>query len=206
MAIVTGQLAANSAVWTIPAYAQKMLWLTGADAPVQTSGPQGTFELTVSDVGDGVIDLAWGVAHGPLLARWPVTLADAPITFEWRGTVGIGGFIERLHAFETRSLELVVAEIVGALLPPRYPRLPTLEQMRRGVFQRDDISQSPDVPEFTYPVIALADSISADFLHHAMVSELAVDCLAVLGAQDGRWHDIVGLPLLVESLSLLSPG
>lgn len=206
MAVVTGQLVANGAAWTIPTYAQTMLWLASDDESVQPAGPHGAFELSVPDNGDGVLRLAWGVANGPLLAQWPVTLIDAPITLEWRGIVGVSGYVERLHAFEVRGLELVVAEIVGALLPLNYPRLPTLEHMRHGIFQRDDLPQTPYASEYTYPLIALGDSICADYLHHAMISELAVDCFSTLGAQDGQWHAIVGLPLLVESVSILSPG
>jgi hypothetical protein len=100
----------------------------------------------------------------------------------------------------------VVAEIEGDLLPAGYGHLPTLADMRAGPFQRHDETDLADARSFTYTFLALADSVFAEYLHHAMVSELAVDCLATLGPQDGRWHEIVGLPLLLDSISLLAPG
>ncbi len=206
MAELMGHLVTEGAAWAIPGYAQAMLWLKGDAEPVRIDGERGAFALDVPDDGEGAIDLTWGVAEGTLLARWPVALVDSPVTLDWRGMVALGGFVERIHAFEARGLELVVAEIVGALLPLNYPRLPSLDQMRRGIFQRSDMDDAADMPEFIYPVITMADSIHADYLHHAMVSELAVDCFTVLGPQAGRWHEIVGLPLLVEMISLLAPG
>ncbi len=206
MAELSGYLAASESDWRIPAYAQTMLWLGGNDASTRLEGGRGAFDLDVPDNGVGFLDLTWGVAGGPLLARWPVTLSDDTVTLGWRGMLAVGGFVERLHAFETRGLELVVAELEGALLPSNYPRLPTLEQMRRGVFVRDDSGDSADMPEHSYPLIALAGSIHADYLHHAMISELAVDCFTTLGPADGLWHEIVGLPLLVDMVSLLAPG
>lgn len=206
MAELSGYLAAEESPWRVPVYAQTMLWLKENDAATRLEGARGAFELDVADDGVGFLDLVWGVVDGPLLARWPVTLADDPVTLGWRGMVAVGGFVERLHAFEARGLELVVAELEGALLPPNYPRLPTLEQMRRGVFVREDSGDSADVPEHTYTLVALADSIHAEYLHHAMISELAVDCFTMLGPADGMWHEIVGLPLLVETVSLLAPG
>lgn len=206
MAGLIGHLISQEAGWTLPDYAQPMLWLRGDADPVRVSGPRGAFELDVPENGEGTIDLAWGVPNGPLLARWPVTLSDDAVVLGWRGMIGVGGFVERLHAFEVRGIELVVAEIEGALLPPRYRHLPTLEQMRRAVFERDDVAEAPDTPEFIYTLIAMADSIHAEYLHHSMVSELAVDVRASLGPQAGRWHEVVGLPLLIESVSLLASG
>lgn len=206
MAKLTGHLVTEGTEWTIPPYAQAMLWLAGDGEAMQVAGDRGAFTLDVPDDGAGTIDLTWGIAGGPLLARWPVALADSPVTLDWRGAVAVGGFVERLHAFEVRGLELVVAELVGALLPLNYPRLPSLDQMRRRVFQRSDTDVAADMPEFTYTLITMADSIHADYLHHAMVSELAVDCFTTLGTQAGRWHEVTGLPLLVEMVSLLAPG
>jgi hypothetical protein len=199
--MVRGFLVAEKSKWLIPPYAQDMLWVQSGEHAAQASGPRGAFAL---DIDGGEIVLAWGIAGGPLLARWPLQLADDPAIMNWPGSVGVGGFVERLHVFETRGLEVLVAEIEGDVLPADYRRLPTLADMRAGHFQRrdDDASARP----FTYTLLALADSVYAEYLHHAMVSELAVDCFATLGPQDGRWHEIVGLPLLIDSVSLLAPG
>jgi hypothetical protein len=181
--------------WRIPPYAQDMLWVRGGDRAVKTSGPRGAFAL---DAEPAALRLAWGTADGPPLCLWH----HSP--YVWQGTVGVGGFIERLHAFEAHGLELVVAEIEGGLLPTNYCRLPTCAQMQRAPFRRDPETEQPLPESFIYLFLALADSVQAEYLHHAMVGQLAVDCFATLGPQQGGWHELVGLPLLLDSVSLLA--
>ena len=200
--MLQGYVTADKPGWQIPRYAQDMLWVQCGDLAVQTSGPRGAFALNAD--GDE-ITLTWGTAEGPLLARRRRAISE-PLILNWQGTVGVGGFVERLHVFETRELEVMVAEIEGDLLPSGYRRLPTLADMRAGVFRRSNDPPLNDLRPYTYTVLALADSIYAEYLHHAMVSELAVDCFATLGPHEGHWHEIVGLPLLVDGLSLLAPG
>jgi len=196
--MVRGALVADQSTWQIPRYAQSLLWVRCGGQAAPTSGARGTFTLAADDVD---LTLTWGGAEGPVLARW--SSADAT-TLDWRGGVGIAGFIERLHIVETRGLELLIAEIEGDALPPGYRRLPSLAELQAGHAARPD--ESSGFRQFTYTVVALADSVYADYLHHAMVSELAVDCFASLGPHEGRWHELVGLPLLIEGLSLLAPG
>lgn len=180
--------------------------MQAGDHAVQASGPRGTFDLDVTANADEPIRLRWGTANGPPLADWRISGANMPFVAGWQGTVAVGGFVERLHALERRGLEIVVAEVEGTMLPPDYARLPTLDQMQRAPFRRRT-EPEPDVArEYTYTFLALADSIYAEYLHHAMVSELAMDCITVLGPQEGRWHEIVGMPLLVEAVTLLAPG
>jgi len=78
--------------------------------------------------------------------------------------------------------------------------------MQRAPFRRRDEPEPDITRDFTYTFLALADSIHAEYLHHALVSELAADCFAILGPQEGRWHEIVGMPLLVDGITLLAPG
>jgi hypothetical protein len=192
----TGTLASGGD-WCVPAYAQDMLWIEGGGQPVQATGPRGQFAL---DAAPDEIVLAWGRPGGTPLAVWR---AGEPVT--WDGEVALAGFVERIHVLETNEIELVIAEIEGSLLPRGYPFLPTLEDMRENPFAREANADRPAALKATYPVVALADSIHADYLHHAMVSELSVDCGAALGPHEGGWHTLIGLPLLVERLSLLAP-
>jgi hypothetical protein len=201
--MVHGQVVAPGAGWSIPAYAQSMLWVCSGDQAVQTRGPSGEFTL---DASGADLALAWGTAAGPLLAGWPASDDATPVVLGWQGAVGIGGFIERLHALDVHDLEVVIAEIEGDLLPPDYARLPSLDGMRSAPFSRARGSGPDSGRQFTYTVIALADSVCAEYLHHALISELALDCFATLGPQAGRWADVVGLPLLVDGVSLLAPG
>ncbi len=198
-----GQVIAPGDGWQIPAYAQSMVWVCCGDQAVQARGPFGEFSLAASGCD---LALAWGAPYGPLLGTWPLSDESTPVMLGWRGAVGIGGFVELLHALEVRDIELVIAEIEGAPLPPGYSRLPTLDQMRAAPFSRTRGSAPGTAQQFTYTVIALADSVHADYLHHALVSELALDCFATLGPQAGRWFAVVGLPLLVDAVSLLAPG
>jgi hypothetical protein len=92
------------------------------------------------------------------------------------------------------------------VLPADYRRVPALADSQAGDVQRRDDADLGATRAFTYTMLALADSVCAEYLHHAMVSELAVDCFVTLGPQEGRWHEIMGLPLLIEALSLLAPG
>ncbi len=144
--------------------------------------------------------LAWGRPGGPPLAVW-----HAGELVAWDGRVALAGFVERIHVLEAGEIELVVAEIEGSLLPRGYASLPDLDAMRAAPFARDPAADAPAARKATYPVIALADSIHADYLHHAMVSELSVNCTLALAPHEGGWHAVVGLPLLLENLSLLAP-
>ena len=198
-----GQVVAPDSEWQIPAYAQSMLWVRCGEQAVQACGPLGEFSLAASS---GDLLLVWGVADGPALGTWPVPAESTLLVLGWQGTVGMGGFIERLHTLEVRDLDLVIAEIEGDLLPPGYARLPSIDQMRAAPFRRTRDSEPVTPRQSIYTVMALADSVHADYLHHALVSELALDCFATLGAQSGGWHEIIGLPLLVDAVSLLAPG
>lgn len=203
MSDIIGHLVDALSDWQIPAYAQEMLWVQQGGNTVQAAGPRGEFSLAVSE--PGPMQVAWGADDGPVILVTDLTTDDAPPEIHWQGTVNVGGFIERLHVLETHGLELVIAEIEGRLLARDYPRLPSLAQMHEKAFSR-----SADYPaqtlDFMYTVLAQADSIQAEYLHHAMVSELAVDCFTSLGPQEGQWHEIVGLPLLLNSVSVLAPG
>ncbi len=196
--MISGFLASEE--WPIPAYAQPLLWLRQGDAAVQLSGPRGAFTLDGS--GEGDLRLMWGTAEGTPLANWTET-GGGPLTLDWNGHVAVGGFITRLHALEVRDLEMVIAEVEGGLLPSDYVRWPSLAQMTATPFRRDT-DQSPIERDYTYTFLAMADSIYAEYLHHALVSEVAVDLYAVLGPQKGRWFEVVGLPLLLESVSLVT--
>ncbi|MBN1679655.1 MAG: hypothetical protein JW966_05140 [Anaerolineae bacterium] len=204
MTTINGYLVADEAHWRIPAYAQDMLWMQQNDHAARVSGPRGAFALDVPGEGHAAMVVAWGTAGGPPLTIWHRPDTQAPFVVGWQGTVGVGGFVERLHVFETRGLELVIAEVNGGLLPPDTRALPTLAQMQTAPFSRREQSEQPLAHDFTYTFIAMADSAHAEYLHHAMVSELAVDCWATLAPQAGDWHTLVGLPLLLNTITLLA--
>jgi hypothetical protein len=206
MTTISGYLVAEEADWQIPAYAQNMLWMQQDAHAAQTHGPRGAFTLDVPGEGVAAMQLVWGAAGGPPLTVWHRPEIEAPFVVGWQGTVKIGGFVERLHALTVRGLALVVAEVEGSLLPAHYRRLPTLVQMQSVPFIRQDADAQPLTRDHVYTFIAGTDTIQAEYLHHAMISELALDCYATLAPQKGQWYEVVGLPLLLEAVTLLAPG
>jgi hypothetical protein len=203
---IVGHLVAEETDWRIPAYAQNMLWMQQGEHAAQVSGARGAFSLDVPGDGKGALHIVWGTAGGPPLTIWFRPDTEAPFVVGWQGAVNVGGFVERLHLLEVHGLALIVAEVEGGLLPPDYRRVPSLVQMQGAPVRRMDDAAMPLTRDYTYTFVASADSTYADYLYHALVSELAVDCFATLGPQEGHWHDTVGLPLLLEAITLLAPG
>jgi hypothetical protein len=194
---IDGQLTADL---RLPAYARDMLYVVTENASAQTRGKNGLFSLDVAP--DGSLRLAWGAPNGPMLAIWEAI--PQSLKLDWDGRVRIGGFIERLHALEVGGLEVIVIEVVGGPFAADYVGLPSLDDMRRGVFARP-----PDVEPLgkdqVYPFIVLAESNMAALAQDALVSGLSVDAYGALASDEGRWHEVVGLPLLLDRLTLLAP-
>lgn len=206
MVTLEGALVADHAAWRIPPYAQAMLWVRQGAHAAPARGAHGTFSLPGAGAADEPLVLTWGAPDGSPLALWPPPQPGARFVAGWEGAARFGGFVERLHVLEVHQQELIAAEIDGTLLPPGYRDLPRLEPMRGAGFHRLPEPDFAGGTRHTYFVLALADSVLAEYLHHAMVSELAVNCAATLGPQAGDWHTVVGMPLLLASLTLLAPG
>ena len=206
MTDLAGTLVADDAPWRIPRYARDMLWVQQGERAVQAQGERGAFTLPAPANPREPIALVWGAPGGPPLVMWSPPETSAPPVLGWEGEARIGGFIERIHVQESRDLELVIAEIDGAPLLPNYRSLPGVDMMRERPFRRGPEPDLATSTRHTYFVLTVADSLLSEYLHHAMVSELSVNCFAALGPQAGGWHEIVGMPLLLESLALLAPG
>ncbi len=189
--------------WRIPLYARDMLWVTLGGWAAQAEGEQGRFVMD-SLPEDGLLTLCWGRPDGPPLARWSLDELSGLEAVGWGGEVAIGGFVERLHTLTVRGLDLMIAEVEGGPLPASYTQLPDLDTMRETVFRRDDDAPLDD-DRHMYPVIVQAETMLAESLHHALISELPMDCWGILGPQAGGWHDLVGLPILLEAVTLLAP-
>jgi hypothetical protein len=186
----------------IPDYAQDMLFLVTSAGAVRAQGDHGRF--TLEQLYEEPLHLAWGAPEGPTLAIWNAVSNGKPLNLGWDGRVTAGGFVERLHAREVGGLDILVAEVFGGAFPADYIGLPSLEDMRRGVFGRPAGSE-PAVRSQTYPFIILAESNFAALVQDALVSGLAVDAYGALASDDGHWHEVVGLPLLLDAITLLAP-
>src|SRR5271166_6320022 len=93
--------------FTIPGYAQDMLYVVSADGSAPTQGPKGQFSLPASP--SGLLRIVWGTADGPTLAVWKVEPEHTNL--RWDGSVKVGGFVERLHARKIAGLEFVIIEV-----------------------------------------------------------------------------------------------
>lgn len=186
--------------YSIPAYARNMLYVViGGGHALKVSGKQGRFHP--APVTGGTARIAWGTAEGPILAQWEKV---GGANLQWEGRVKVGGFIERLHSCEVGGLEIVIAEVVGGPFPTDHVALPSLSDMRRGIFSRPSDAE-PLAKDQVYPFIILADSNFAAFAQDAFVSGIAVDAYGVLAEDEAQWHEVVGLPLLLDMLTLLAP-
>src|SRR5260221_8322742 len=116
----------------LPEYAQAMCYIVTAVGTVQAHGPHGNF--TLENELDSPVSLKWATPDGPTLAHW--AQVPSPHQLNWDGRIKVGGFIERLHARELGGLEVVIAEIVGGCFPVDYKGLPSLDDMRNGIFAR----------------------------------------------------------------------
>ncbi len=192
-----GQLSSD---FRIPSYAQDMLYLVSAGTATQVEGGHGHFSLEAAP--EFPLRLVWGGPNGPIVAVWQ-SIPD-PTKLDWDGRVRIGGFIERLHARELGGLEIVIAEVVGGSFPVDHVGLPSLDEMRRGIYARPSDKEPLDQDQ-SYPFIILAESNLASLVQDALISGIAVDAYGALASEAGRWHEVVGLPLLLDTLTLLAP-
>jgi hypothetical protein len=184
---------------TLPSYAETMLWLKSSDGQAARIQTPGKVDISAS----APLTLHWGHPDGSPLHRWTATPPNQSLV--WDGLVRLGGFVDRSHILEFHGLGVMVVELMGSIYSPsQFPTLPSLEDLKNGPYQRED-AQYPE-PEHWYSLLIDLDSPFADFLHHALVNGNAIDCTASLGDDEGGWHELVGLPLLVESLTLLAPG
>ncbi|MEP7289232.1 MAG: hypothetical protein ABI947_26065 [Chloroflexota bacterium] len=193
---LNGQIADD---FRIPNYAQNMLYVLTETEAVQAQGKQGTFALHAPS--EGLVRLVWGTPDGPPLAFWENSERH---NLQWDGRVKVGGFVERLHALEVGGIEVVIIEVIGGVFSADHVGLPSLNDMRHGVFARPSDSE-PLGDRQAYPLIILAESNLAGLAQDALVSGLAVDAYGSLANEASSWHELVGLPLLLDSLTLLAP-
>jgi hypothetical protein len=193
---VEGQL---TKTFTIPGYAQDMLYLVTDNGSAPTQGKYGKFSLNAPPTGS--IRLTWGTASGPILVCWENV---DELQLQWDGHINVGGFIERLHAHEVGGLELIIVEVIGGAFPVGHRGLASLEDMRAGIFARPADTE-PIGSGQAYPFVVLAESNLAALAQDALVSGLGVDAYGSLASEASRWHEVVGLPLLLDTLTLLAP-
>ena len=183
----------------LPDYSQSLWWLSNERGEAVQIKPDGSFEISPSLK----LELRWAHPAGAVLNRWQIDPVP-PYELQWDGIIRLGGFIERTHIVEDNGLGLLVAELVGGAYPQTYQGLPSLADLQAKPFVRDETEADPSGDGHWYSLLVPLESPFADFLHHCLVNGNALDCQCSLGDDESAWHELVGLPLIVEGLSLLS--
>ena len=106
-----------------------------------------------------------------------------------------------LHIMSVDELDLMVIEVSGGLIPDGFTRLPSLEDLKQNTFRRDSF-YSGEQDEHWYAFLLPLESPLVDFAHHALVNGHAVDCYGSLADEQAELHKMVGMPFLLESMSL----
>lgn len=176
----------------LPDYAKDMLWITsGGD--FQTQVPD-NLQIEVDNPIHG-LTLRWGTSEGSPMRHWPTVTKN----IVWNGHVRVAGHVECLHLMTFDELELLVVELRGSLLPMERPRFPSLEDLKKSPFERDIFIESESA---WYSFLLEADNPMTDFVHHALVNGYSMDCYGKLADDASGFHHIIGMPMLLESLTL----
>ena len=177
----------------IPAYAQDMIWITFFPGlPQKSSGKP----IAIPD-DTGHILLHWGTENGAPLIQLPIDTQE----IRWTGSIGVKGHVEATHIMSVDELDLMVIEVSGGLIPDGFTRLPSLEDLKQNTFRRDSF-YSGEQDEHWYAFLLPLESPLVDFAHHALVNGHAVDCYGSLADEQAELHKMVGMPFLLESMSL----
>lgn len=182
---------------SLPAYAEGVLWLTSPPYFQQALPRQRTIELSTTPTIP--LSLRWACADGAPLARWNAL----PETLSWNGKLRVGGHVDAAHFITLGELDLMIIEVLGNLLPLSVKRLPELSDLQAGFYMRDD-ETIEDEQDYWYAFILSLDDPKADFAHHALVNGSAVDLYGHLAEDEAGFQSLVGLPLLLDSLTLFA--
>ncbi len=225
---IAGDLTAPD--FPLPAWAQGRLSIALWDrdqgperalACATATGPHGAFRLDLDAAAQAalsltgyrpapqhVVSVGWGQARDPVLANlpWPADWAARKrLNLAWDGQVTLIGHVEQIHYQEAGGLLLAALELSGYAAPITYRRLPPLPASSADRHGLDADRRLDDAPEQVAYVLLDAESPLATVALDALVSSLRVVCVASLGPQEGGWHAVVDLPLLLDALTIVGP-
>lgn len=198
---LSGQLTAD---WRIPAYAQKMLWLSGTGDNVQgvrTEGDTGLFELQRPAP---IVTIRWGAADGIPLAqlRWRID------NLEWNGSVRIGGFIASMHLMDFAPLDmpLVVLHIDGQPLKPETQPYTSASQRSQWPYAAPDFHAGIDETSAadTTTWLVSYDSPLAALAQDAMSGKALIYAYGRLPDEARGWHQVFALPILLDAMTVFA--
>lgn len=197
---LTGQL--TSSRWSIPTYAQGLLWIETDAETVKTEGEHGLFTLTTPAP---MLVVRWGGADGPALAQRR-RQADS---LDWDGSIQIGGYIDAMHTTEALDLPdaVTVLHVGGQLLKAGTAPFPARGQRRRVPYPTASFfdALADEVAESVTTWMAFSESPVLFMAQDALVSKLPVHCFGSLADQAAGWHDLFALPIALEAMTLFPP-
>lgn len=175
---------------TLPRYAQDMLWLTDNKTLAIPVAP--LIELDASS--SPPLTLRWGSKKGAPLVHWD----ESAEILAWDGVLTVRGHVEAAHILD----EIIVLELRGAILPNTSPQLPSLDDLRDDTFHREPTFYTPTDKSAWYGMVVPLESPLVDFAQQALVGSQLVDCTASFAPDKTGLHHVVGMPLLLDSLTL----
>lgn len=176
----------------IPMYARDMLWLTTGETFATNQ-----FDQAMDVPDDQPLLLRWGHPQGSVLARWPSPVEK----IKWDGQTYVRGTVEAVHLLTVKNLELMVVEVVGNVPVTPLTRFPSLADLQAQPFERSPFRESDMLPGW-YAFLLPLDSPLGDFAHHSLTHGGTIDAYGTLSDDKSGFYHLVGLPLLMESLTL----
>ena len=180
----------------VPHYGRDMLWLTaGPDFRMRISGNAGEDVIIPTDE---IVQLRWGTSDGSPVAVWQ----NPGNALVWQGQVNVRGRVDSAHILTIGKREIMIVEITGTPIAVERKRLPSLERLREGPYESEVFAPYPQA-EFWYGYLLSLDSPLADFAFQAMQQRALLDCYGTLAQDAAKFHALVGMPALLESLTIL---
>jgi hypothetical protein len=177
----------------LPSYAPPLLWLS-CDHIQQAYSHPDSFPYPP---GDSPLFLRWGHPGGSPLAVWP----ERPAKPIWDNRALINGHIDTLHLLSFKGEDLALIEVRGSPLSLQTPRFPSLADLQNSDFERD-FDGLLEEKLYWYAFIIPLDSPLLDFAQQAFVNGNAVDFYAGLAPHTSHYQSLVGLPLILDSLTM----
>ncbi len=179
-----------------PTYALDMLWWVADDFQHMVELSQG--ELSIPPAIQN-LRLCWGTPQGSPMQTWQ----NLPEELAWNGAVAVHGHVESAHITSWQGEEWLVIELSGRLLPSTWRMLPRLLDLQSAPYQPRisiDLAETLHWYAFLMPL----DSPFIDFVHHALINGYAVECYGGLAGQKSQLQNLLGLPLVLDQMTLHS--
>jgi hypothetical protein len=187
-------------IWTIPAYAQDMLYVDSISGSTKAYGATGEFELIArsDDVTVYWQDIQQGVALAHL--DWKADSLD------WDGSVKIGGYIDAIHMTDLNSDQSVLIVELGGqpLLPSAKPHPIGKDRQTAWVKPEFHTALSTNTPNCFSTWIITRDSPLARVAYDSMLNNFRLHCFGRLAGDQTGWDDLCALPILLESLTVFN--